>query len=714
MNPPVSVTNTDGVALIRIDNPPVNALSQEVIDGLSAAIDALARDTSARAAVLICAGRTFVAGADIKGLEQIAWGGDSGAPDLHDLLQRIEDLPVPLVMAMHGTALGGGLELAMAGHYRVAVPDAQMGLPETNLGIIPGAEGTQRLTRLVGLAKAIEMCVSGKPIKAKDALASGLIDRIVEGGLEAGAIAFARETASRTTPPKTRERNEKLPAREAVPSMIAAGKDLARKTRRRIDAAVRIVDALEAAVTLPFAEGCRLERQISLECMASEQAKALIHAFFAERGVSKVAGVTKDTPVATVATVGIVGAGTMGGGIAMACANAGIQVRLVDATQQALDNGLATIRKNYDVSVKRGRFTPEQVEQRLTAIRPQMGYDGFGDADLIIEAVFENMALKKEIAAALDRSAKPGCVIATNTSTLDIDAIAAATSRPDKIVGLHFFSPANVMRLLEIVRGKATSPETLATAMAVAKRLGKVGVVVGNCEGFVGNRMMFPYMYECQFLVEDGATPEHVDRALTDFGMAMGMFAVDDMAGLDVAWRVRQELKQFSKPGDRKPLVADTLCEMGRFGQKAGKGWYVYGEDRKPVPDPEVLALIERAAASAGITRRPITNDEIIERTIYALINEGARVLDEGYASRAADIDVVYTNGYGFPAWRGGPMFYADRVGLAKVYERVSAFHRELGQRWAPAPLLARLAREGSTFKAFDQSRAAELTGATA
>ena len=714
MNPPVSVTNTDGVTLIRIDNPPVNALSQDVIDGLSRAIDALARDTSARAAVLICAGRTFIAGADIKGLEQIAWGGDSGAPDLHDLLQQIEDLPVPLVMAMHGTALGGGLELAMAGHYRVAVPDAQMGLPETNLGIIPGAEGTQRLTRLVGLEKAIEMCVSGKPIKAKDALATGLIDRLVEGDLEAGAIAFARQMTSRTTHPKTRERNEKLPAREAVPPMIAAGKDLARKTRRRIEAAVRIVDALEAAATLPFAEGCRLERQISLECMASEQAKALIHAFFAERGVSKVPGVTKDTPVATVAIIGIVGAGTMGGGIAMACANAGIQVRLVDATQQGLDNGIATIRKNYDVSVKRGRFTPEQVEQRMTAIRPQIGYDGFGDADLIIEAVFENMALKKEIAAALDRSAKPGSVIATNTSTLDIDAIAAATSRPDKIVGLHFFSPANVMRLVEIVRGKATSPETLATAMAVAKRLGKVGVVVGNCEGFVGNRMMFPYMYECQFLVEDGATPEQVDRALTDFGMAMGMFAVDDMAGLDVAWRVRQELKQFSKPGDRKPLVADTLCEMGRFGQKAGKGWYVYGEDRKPVPDPEVLALIERAASSAGITRRPITSDEIIERTIYALINEGARVLEEGYASRAADIDVVYTNGYGFPAWRGGPMFYADRVGLAKVYERVSAFHRELGQRWAPAPLLARLAREGSTFKAFDQSRANELTGATA
>jgi 3-hydroxyacyl-CoA dehydrogenase len=714
MNPAVTLSNVDGVALIRIDNPPVNALNRDVIDGLSAAIEAVARDGSVGAAVVIGAGRTFVAGADIKGLEQIAWGGDSGAPEMHDLLQRVEDLPKPVVMAMHGTALGGGLELAMAGHYRVAVADGQMGQPEVNLGIIPGAEGTQRLPRLVGLEKAIEMCVSGKAIRAKDALAAGLIDRVIDGDLAAGATAFAREMSARASHPKTRERRDKLPPRDAVPAMVAAGKEMARKTRRHMEAPVRVVDALEAAATLPFAEGCRREREIFFEIGTSEQAKALIHAFFAERGVSRVPGVSKDTPAATVATVGIVGAGTMGGGIAMASANAGIQVRLVDTTQQAIAHGLATIRKNYDVSVKRGRFTPEQVEQRMTAIRPQIGYDGFGDADLIIEAVFENLALKKEVVAALDRVAKPSCIIATNTSTLDIDAIAAATARPDRVVGLHFFSPANVMRLVEIVRGTATSPETLATAMAVAKRLGKVGVVVGNCEGFVGNRMMFPYMYEAQFLVEDGATPEQVDRALTEFGMAMGIFAVDDMAGLDVAWRVRQELHQFSEPGDRKPLVADTLCEMGRFGQKAGKGWYVYGEDRKPSPDPEVLALIERAATAAGIRRRAIGNDEIIERTIYALINEGARVLDEGYASRAADIDVVYTNGYGFPAWRGGPMFYADRVGLANVYERVSAFHRELGQRWQPAPLLARLAREGSTFKAYDKRRAADLAGATA
>jgi len=717
MNQPISLSVDQGVALIRIDNPPVNALSPEVINGLEVAIDRAASDPSVQAIVVIGAGRTFVAGADIKGLEQVAWGSDSGAPEIHELLQKLEDTSKPVVMAMHGTALGGGLELAMAGHYRVAVPDGQMGQPEVNLGIIPGAEGTQRLPRLVGLEKAIEMCVSGRPIKAADALNAGLIDRIIEGDLATGASAFAREMAARAgSHPKTRERQDKLPSASQLPGMLEAGRDLARKTRRNLQAPVAVVDALEAAATLPFAEGCAREREIFFELAKSEQAKALIHAFFAERGVSKVPGISKDTVAAPVNHVGIVGAGTMGGGIAMACANAGIDVRITDASPDGLDRGIATMRKNYDVSVKRGRFTPAMVAERMARITPQLDYEGFGEADLVIEAVFENMALKKDIARAVASSyeaSKGDGVIATNTSTLDIDEIAAASGHPSKVVGLHFFSPANVMRLVEIVRGKATSPETLATAQAVAKRLGKVGVVVGNCPGFVGNRMMFPYMYEAQFLVEEGATPQQVDAALTGFGMAMGMFAVDDMAGLDVAWRVRQELKQFSEPGARKPLVADRLCEMGRFGQKTGKGWYVYGDDRKPQPDPEVLALIEQLAVAHGITRRSFTNDEIIERTIYALINEGARVLEEGFALRAADIDVIYTNGYGFPAWRGGPMFYADRVGLKNIYERVSAFHQELGARWAPAPLLAQLAKEGTTFKELDKRRASSLVGAS-
>jgi len=704
---PVSLTIHDDVALITIDNPPVNALSPDVVEGISASIDDVARNPSIRAAVLIGAGRTFVAGADIKGLEQLAWGSETGLPEMHAIFKRLEDLPKPYVMAMHGTALGGGLELAMAGHYRVAVADAQMGQPEVNLGIIPGAEGTQRLPRLVGMERAIEMCVSGKPIKAREALAAGLIDRVIEGDLATAAMAFAREMAAAGGHlPKTRERTDKLPPRDQLPALLQSGRDLARKTRRNLEAPLAVVDALEAAATLPFDQGCVREREVFDHCVRSDQAKALIHAFFAERGASRVPGVTKDTPVASITSVGIVGAGTMGGGIAMACANAGINVRLTDAAQPALDTGMATIKKNYDVSVARGRFTPQMVDERMARIQPQIGYDGFAEVDLIIEAVFENLALKKDIAAALNAVARPDCIVATNTSTLNIDDIAAAARRPATVLGLHFFSPANVMRLVEIVRGAATSSETIATAMAVAKRLGKVGVVVGNCPGFVGNRMMFPYMYEAQFLVEDGATPEQVDRALTDFGMAMGIFAVDDMAGLDVAWRVRKELNQFSGPGERKPIVSDALCEMGRFGQKAGKGWYKYSADRKPTPDPDVQALIERRTAEAGITRRSFQANEIIERTIYALINEGARVLEEGYALRAADIDVIYLTGYGFPAWRGGPMFYADLVGVKRVYERVAAFHRELGDRWRPAPLLERLARDGQTFQQLDRNAA--------
>jgi 3-hydroxyacyl-CoA dehydrogenase len=706
MSAVVTVATTDGIAVITIDNPPVNALTTDVIDGLGAAVDRVASDAAVRAVVVIGAGRTFVAGADIKGLEQVAWGGDVGAPDMHDLLQRIEDLAVPVVMALHGTALGGGLELAMAGHYRVATSDAQMGQPEVNLGIIPGAEGTQRLPRLVGLEKAVEMCVSGKPIKAADALASGLVDRVIEGELREGAVAFAAEVARRgVNHPKTRARADKLPAAAEVGALIAAGRELARKTRRRLEAPVAVLDALEAAATLPFSEGCAREREIFFGLAQSEQAKALIYAFFAERGASKVPGLSTAAPAAPIATVGIVGAGTMGGGIAMACANAGIPVRLTDATAEGIEAGLATIRRNYDVSISRGRFTPAMVEDRLGRILPQLGYDGFSEVDLVIEAVFENLALKKEVLAGVDAAVGPACLIATNTSTLDIDALAHATSRPSKVLGLHFFSPANVMRLVEIVRGAATGIDTLAAAMAFAKRLGKVGVVVGNCPGFVGNRMMFPYMYEAQFLVEDGATPQQVDRALTEFGMAMGIFAVDDMGGLDVAWRVRQELNQFGEPGARKPFVSDELCRLKRFGQKTGKGWYRYPKDRTPVEDPDVHALVERLAAEHGITRRSFTDEEIVDRTIYALINEGARVLEDGFALRASDIDVIYVNGYGFPAWRGGPMFYADRVGLRKVLDRVSTFHRELGVRWSPAPLLQRLAQDGSTFRTWDKAR---------
>jgi 3-hydroxyacyl-CoA dehydrogenase len=704
----VSTALQDDVAVITINNPPVNALSQEVADGIAAAVARAQRDPAVRAIVIAGAGRTFVAGADIKGLEELAWGTGPGAPDMHEILGALEEGAKPVVMALHGTTLGGGLELAMAGHYRVAVPDAQMGQPEVNLGIIPGAEGTQRLPRLVGVEKAIEMCVTGKPIKAAEALQLGLIDQIVEADLVTGAARFARAAAARGGPhPRTRERSDKLPSPAALPALLTAGRELAKKTRRNLEAPRAVIDAIEAAVTLPFDEGCVRERGIFNDCSKSEQCKALIHVFFAERGASKIPGVSKDAPVPPINTVAIVGAGTMGGGIAMACANAGLNVILSDTGADQLKSGLARIQSNYDTSMKRGRFTAAGVQERLARIRTQTGVAGIATADLVIEAVFENMALKKEIFQQLDAAAKPEAILATNTSTLDIDQIAGVTRRPDQVIGLHFFSPANVMRLLEIVRGAATSPATVAAALAIARRLGKVGVVAGNAPGFIGNRMMFPYMYEAQFLVEEGATPEQVDRALTDFGMAMGIFAVDDMAGVDVAWRVRKELNQFAEPGARKPLVADKLCEMGRFGQKTGAGWYRYGEDRKAISDPEVLSLIEETARAAGIRRRTFTAEEILERTIYALINEGARVLEDAVALRAADVDTVYVSGYGFPAYRGGPMFYADRVGLKNIHDRIVTFHRELGQRWAPAPLLARLAREGSSFREWDAAHTA-------
>jgi len=695
MNPLVTYTNHEGIAVIAVDNPPVNALTAGVAEGLEACLDRAAADPEVRAIVVAGAGRTFIAGTDIAVLRDMAWGKGPGAPMLHDLLAKIEDLAKPVVMAIHGTALGGGLELAMAGHYRVAAPSAQLGQTEVNLGIIPGAEGTQRLPRLVGIERAIDMCVTGKTLKAGEALAAGLIDAVVEGDLLAGAVAFARQATANV---KTRERHDRLGTPETNGPLYAAGRQLAAKIRRSQQAPLRAVEALEAAAALPFDEGCRREREIFAECVVSDQAKSLLYAFFAERAVAKVLGVDQSTAAYPVARIGILGAGTMGAGIAMACANAAIPVLLKEATAEALDAGMANIRKNYQTSVKRGRFTAEEVERKLALIHPQLDWAGFDSVDLTLEAVYENMALKKQVLAELDSLVRPGCIIATNTSTLSIDELASVTSRPEFVIGLHFFSPANITRLLEIVRGKSTAPEVISTAMALAKQLKKVGVLVGNCPGFVGNRMFFPYMYETQFLAEDGATPEQVDRALTEFGMAMGMFAVDDMAGIDVAWRVRQELGHFTEPGVRKPLVQDRLHAMGRYGQKTGKGWYTYGEDRKPRTDPEVLALIEQASRDAGSVRRTIDDREIVERSVYALINEGARVLEEGYALRASDIDVIYVNGYGFPAWRGGPMFFADLTGLDRVLATVERFHGELGPRWRPAPLLQRLAREGGTF----------------
>jgi 3-hydroxyacyl-CoA dehydrogenase len=704
MTQPVTLSTRDGVAIITVDNPPVNALSPGVPEGILTALETAERDASVRAIVLICAGRTFISGADIKELEEAARNPAAGGPDLHPLLTRIEDCAKPVIMAIHGMALGGGLEVAMAGHYRVAVADASLGAPEVNLGIIPGAEGTQRLPRLVGVAAAVEMCVSGRPIKAPQALQMGLIDRVIDGELLSGAVGFARDVAGERVR-KTREKNDKLGTASENAAIFAAGKAQAGKIRRNQTAPLAALEALEAATILPFEQGCKKEREIVRRVLASDQAKAMIHIFFAERAVARVPGIPKDTATYPIANVGIIGAGTMGGGIAMACANAGIPVLLKETEQAALDRGLVAIRKNYDSSVKKGRFSQAVMDQRMALIHPQLTYDGFDKADLIIEAVFESMPLKKQIFGEIDKVAKPDCVLASNTSTLDIDEIADATSRPQMVIGLHFFSPAHVMRLVEIVRGKHPSNEVVATSLAIAKKLGKVGVVVGNCRGFVGNRMMLPYMREAQFLVEEGSTPERVDKALTDFGMAMGIFAVDDMGGIDLAYRVKQEYAHLRKPGERVPLVLDKLYEMGRLGQKRGMGWYRYDESRAPISDPEVHALIEKTASAAGIARRGITPEEIIERCVYVMINEGARILEEGHAQRAADIDVIYCTGYGFPSYRGGPMWYADTVGLRNVYARVHEFHKQYGHLWEPAPLLKRLAEEGRSFADWDLTK---------
>jgi 3-hydroxyacyl-CoA dehydrogenase len=702
----VQLTKDKGIAIITISNPPVNALSPGVPEGISAVIDEIDRDDSVKAAVLIGGGRTFVAGADIKEFAKVTSGKATRGEGFKPLLLRVEDCRKPVVMAIHGTAFGGGLELAMAGHYRVAVPAAQVGQPEVKLGIIPGAAGTQRLPRLAGVAKAVEMCAGGSPISAAEALKFGIIDKLIDGDLLAGAIAFAREVAGKSAS-KTRERNDKLGTPEQNASIFAAARETARKKQRNLIAPLAAIDAVEAATKLPFPEGCQKEQELFMKCLFSDQSKALIHVFFGEREVAKIPDIPKETQTIPVNTVAVVGAGTMGGGIAMVFANAGIPVLLKETDQAALDRGLSNIQKNYANSVKRGRFTQQFVDERLKLIQPTLGYDGFANADMVVEAVFEGMALKKEVFGQLDRVCKPGAILASNTSTLNIDEIASATARPQSVIGTHFFSPANVMRLLEIVRGKATSKEVIATCMQLSKKLGKVGVLVGNCMGFVGNRMFGPYRREAQFLVEEGASVEAVDSALYEYGMAMGPLATGDLAGLDVGWRIRKEYRHLQKPGVRQPIAEDRLCELGRYGQKTGAGWYKYDENRQAIPDPEVAELVRKWAAEAGIVRRQISAEEIVDRCLYALVNEGARILEEGYALRAVDIDIIYLNGYGFPAYRGGPMWYADTVGLKKVYDSICEFGRQHGELWTPAPLLKQLADQGKTFAEFNKEQGA-------
>ena len=702
----VQVSKDNEIAIITINNPPVNALSTGVREGISEAIDQIYQDASVKAAVLIGSGRTFVAGADINEFGKITAGQTRRGVEFVPMLKRMEDCPKSIVMAIHGTAFGGGLELAMAGHYRVAVANAQVGQPEVKLGIIPGAAGTQRLPRLAGVAKAVEMCADGNPINAKEALKYGIVDKLIDGDLLAGAVAFAREIAGKPAP-KTRDRNEKLGTPDSNAPIFAAARDAARKKARGLMAPLAAIDAVEAATKLPFDQGVAEENRLFVECLFSDQSKAMIHVFFGEREVAKIPDVPKDTPVIPVNSVAVVGAGTMGGGITMSFANAGIPVRIKETDQAALDKGMNIIRKNYDTSVKRGRFTQQFVDERLKLITPTLSYDGFDKVDMVIEAVFEGMALKKQVFGELDKICKPGAIMASNTSTLNVDEIASATTRPQSVIGTHFFSPANVMRLLEIVRGKASGKDVIATCMQLSKKIGKVGVLVGNCRGFVGNRMFGPYRREAQFLAEEGVSVPDVDSALYEYGMAMGPMAVGDLAGLDVGWRIRKEFKHTEKPGVRQPIAEDKLCELGRYGQKTGAGWYKYDENRRAIPDPEVARLVSQWAGEAGIKQHPISKEEIVDRCIYALVNEGARILEEGYALRAVDIDIIYINGYGYPAFRGGPMWYADTVGLKKVYDRVCEFHAQHGYWWEPAPLLKKLAEEGKKFADFDKQKAA-------
>ena len=712
MNELVSLTQDGEIAIITVNNPPVNALSPGVPEGIGAAIAEAAQDDSVKGVILIGGGRTFIAGADIKEFGKVT-SGAKGRGSLLPLLLAIEDCAKPTLAAIHGTAFGGGLEVAMAFHYRVAAPAAQVGQPEVKLGIIPGAAGTQRLPRLAGVAKAVEMCAFGEPVKASEALKTGIIDQIVEGDLLTGAVNFVRELLAKGEGPrKTRERDDKLGEAETNAAIFTSARAQAKKTKRGMIAPLAAIDAVEASTRLSFDEGCRREAELFKECLFSDQSKAMIHVFFGEREVAKIPGLPKETRTLEIRKAAVVGAGTMGGGIAMNYANAGIPVLLKETSQEFLDRGLATIKKNYANSVKKGRFSQEVMDQRMGLITPTLTYHGFEEADIVTEAVFEGMELKKQVFGELDKICKPDAVLASNTSTLNIDEIASATSRPDWVIGHHYFSPANVMRLLEMVRGKATSDVVIATSMALARRLKKVGVLVGNCRGFVGNRMLAPYGREAQFLVEEGALPQEVDGAIYEFGFAMGPLAMGDLAGLDVGWRIRKEYKHLEKPGIRQPALADRLCEIGRFGQKTGAGWYRYDENRNRIPDPEVEKLIEQVAEEAGITRHTITPEEIIERTQYALINEGAKILEEGIAMRAVDIDIIYLNGYGYPAWRGGPMWYADTVGLKKVYDRVSEFHEQHGELWEPAPLLKQLAEAAKTFADFDKEKGRAASGA--
>jgi 3-hydroxyacyl-CoA dehydrogenase len=680
----VTELSSGEIAVVTLNSPPVNALSQQVRAGIVEGMKAAIADPTVKAIVLVCEGKTFIAGADIT-----EFGKPPQKPSIQEVEDAIENSPKPVIAAIHGTALGGGLEVALTCHYRVAVPTAKCGLPEVNLGLLPGAGGTQRLPRIVGAEKALEMVTSGQHVGAKECLAMGLVDELVtEGELLQGATAFAKKIVAENRPlKKVRDLNTKMEAARGNADLFANFRKTNARKFRGFLAPEYNIRCIEAAVNLPFEEGLQVERKLFAELMSGSQSAAQRYVFFAEREVWKIPDVGGHTPIIPVNKVGMIGAGTMGGGIAMNFLNAGIPVTIVETKQEALDRGLGVVRKNYENTAKRGRITLEDVEKRMSLLKGTLALEDLAQSDLIIEAIFENMDVKKEVFGKLDRIAKSGAILATNTSALDIDEIATAVKRPEAVIGLHFFSPANVMRLLEVVRAKETSKAVIATSMQLAKRIGKVAALVGVCPGFVGNRILAARSRAAQALLMEGVMPWDIDRVLYDFGMPMGPFAMSDLAGLDLGW---------SKETSKGSTLREILCELDRRGQKTNAGYYDYDENRNAKPSPVVEKILKEFVAKNGGKPRPVSDEEILERCTYPMINEGAKILEEGKAIRASDIDIVWINGYGWPVYRGGPMFYGDLIGLDKVLAKLKQFE---GANFKPAALLEKLVTEGKKFR---------------
>ena len=701
-NEPVHYERDGDIAVITLDNPPVNALAKEVRVALARHLETAVDDDGVTAIVICGNGRNLCGGADIREFNTPA---RDVKPMSRDLMNLIEDCAKPVVAAIHGPTLGGGLELSLGCHYRVAAADARIGLPEVQRGVIPGAGGTQRLPRLIGLEPALDIITTGIPVDGNRAKELGIVDDVASGDVRAGAIAFARQVVADNRGPRRISAMNVAGDPAENKKLVDEYRAKLQKTSRGLLAPFHCLESVANAAAMPFDQGWEREAEISRVAMASTESRSLVHAFFAERQVTKIPDIPADIALRPVTKAAIIGAGTMGGGIAMSFANAGVPVTVIEASQENLDKGMGRMEANYDATRQRGRLSDDEMAARMGRIIPSTDYADMADADIVIEAVFEEMDVKKTVFAEIDRLARADAILATNTSTLDVDEIAWTTSRPESVLGTHFFSPANVMTLLEVVRAEKTDKDIVASVMAMAKAINKVGVVVGVCDGFVGNRMLAPYFRQGDFLVEEGALPQDVDRVIEEFGFRMGPFRVSDLAGLDISWAIEKRRAE-TRPADERfsPLI-DSICQLGRYGQKTGAGWYRYEDGRTALPDPVVEEIIAARSREMDLNRRPVDDDEILQRCMYSMINEGAKILEEGLAIRASDIDVIWLHGYGFPRHRGGPMFYGDTVGLREVCDTLDRFHREWGDKWQPAALLRQLADAGSSFAEWDKKK---------